>query len=102
LSYGLQKAQERGATYIEPGTEVYGGMIVGLNSKKEDLVMNVTKGKKLTNMRAASADQFIKMTPPVIMSLEQCLTFLAPDELLEVTPLNLRLRKRDLKAAVNR
>jgi GTP-binding protein len=99
LSYGLQKAQERGITFIEPNTEVYAGMIVGQNPKKEDLVMNVTKGKKLTNMRAASADQFIKMTPPLVMSLEQSLTFLAPDELLEVTPLNLRLRKRDLSFA---
>jgi GTP-binding protein len=74
-------------------------MIVGQNAKKEDLVMNVTKGKKLTNMRASSADQFIKMTPPLVMSLEQSLTYLAADELLEVTPLNLRLRKRDLSVA---
>lgn len=99
LSYGLQKAQERGVTFIEPGTEVYIGMIVGQNAKKEDIFMNVTKGKKLTNMRASSADATIRMTPPVKMSLEQCLTFLAPDELLEVTPLNLRLRKRDLSVA---
>ncbi len=99
LTYGLQKAQERGMTFIEPGTEVYMGMIVGQNAKKEDIFMNVTKGKKLTNMRASSADATIRMTPPVKMSLEQCLTFLAPDELLEVTPLNLRLRKRDLSVA---
>jgi GTP-binding protein len=97
LTYGLQKAQERGVTFIEAGTEVYAGMIVGQNAKREDIFMNVTKGKKLTNMRASSADIVIKLTPPVRMSLEQCLTFLAPDELLEVTPLNLRLRKKDLK-----
>ncbi|HYD35728.1 MAG TPA: translational GTPase TypA [Vitreimonas sp.] len=99
LAYGLQKAQERGMTFVDPGTEVYAGMIVGQNAKKEDLVMNVTRGKKLTNMRAASADATVRMTPPVKMSLEQMLTFLAPDELLEVTPESMRLRKRDLKVA---
>lgn len=98
LSYGLQKAQERGITFVEPGTAVYAGMIVGKNSKKEDLYMNVTKGKKLTNMRASSADATVRMTPPTILSLEQALNFLAADELLEVTPQNLRLRKRDLNA----
>ena len=101
LSYGLQKAQERGITFIEPGTEVYAGMIIGQNAKKEDIVMNVTKGKKMTNVRSATADIEIRMTPPLIMSLEQCLNFLAPDELLEVTPLHLRLRKRDLKKAAS-
>lgn len=98
LSYGLQKAQERGETFIGPGTDVYAGMIVGLNAKREDIVMNVTKGKKLTNVRS-NADIEVKMAPPIIFSLEQCLNFLAPDELLEVTPLHLRLRKRDLKKA---
>ncbi len=98
LSYGLQKLQERGVTFVEPGTIVYAGMIVGQNTKKEDIVMNVTKGKKLTNVRSA-ADVLIRLTPPVKMSLEQCLTFLAADELLEVTPMSLRLRKRDLKVA---
>lgn len=100
LSYGLAKAQERGSTFIEPGTEVYGGMIVGQNAKREDIVMNVTRGKQATNVRSANADIMIRISPPVRMSLEQCLNFLAPDELLEVTPLNLRLRKRDLAAAV--
>lgn len=100
LSYGLQKAQGRGVTFVEPGTEVYAGMIVGMNMKREDIVMNVTRGKKLTNMRSATADATIKMAPAVQMSLEQLLTFLAPDELLEVTPKNLRLRKRDLTVRV--
>lgn len=98
LSYGLQKAQERGITFVEPGTAVYAGMIVGKNTKKEDLYMNVTKGKKLTNMRASSADATVRMTPPTILSLEQALNFLAADELLEVTPQSIRLRKRDLNA----
>lgn len=98
-AYSLEKAQERGSTFVDPGTSVYAGMIVGLNAKKEDIVMNVTKGKKLTNMRASSADATVKMAPAVHMSLEQCLTFLAADELLEVTPLNLRLRKRNLAEA---
>lgn len=98
-AYSLQKVQERGITFIEPGTEVYAGMIVGQNSKREDIVMNVIRGKQLTNMRAASADAYIKMAPALKMSLEQNLNFLAPDELLEVTPLNLRLRKKDLSVA---
>lgn len=96
-AYALQKAQERGITYVDAGIQVYAGMIVGLNAKKEDIYMNVAKGKKLTNMRASAADATVKMAPPVHLSLEQCLTFLAPDELLEVTPLHLRIRKRDLK-----
>ncbi|MDQ3008688.1 MAG: translational GTPase TypA [bacterium] len=95
LSYALAKLQERGQTFVEPGTIVYAGMIVGLNGKKEDIVMNVTKGKKLTNVRSA-ADVLIRLSPSIKMSLEQCLTFLAADELLEVTPLSLRMRKRDL------
>ncbi len=100
LSYGLQKAQERGTTFIGPGTEVYAGMIVGQNAKREDIIMNVTRGKKMTNVRS-NADIEVRMTPPVVFSLEQCLNFLAQDELLEVTPLHLRLRKRDLKKAAS-
>lgn len=98
-AYSLQKVQERGQTFVEPGTDVYAGMIVGQNSKREDIVMNVVRGKQLTNVRAASADAYIKMAPARKMSLEQFLNFLAPDELLEVTPLNLRLRKKDLSLA---
>lgn len=96
LSYSLEKVQQRAITFVEPGEEVYRGMIVGQNSRQEDLVMNVCKGKKLTNMRAASGDDIIKLAPPVRLSLEQCLVFLNDDELLEVTPKHLRLRKRDL------
>lgn len=96
LAYGLQNAQSRGITFIDPGTKVYQGMIVGLNAKEEDIEINVTKGKKLTNMRSSSSDGSIQLTPATKMSLEQCLDFLEADELLEITPLNLRLRKRYL------
>ncbi len=97
-AYSLEKVQERATTFVESGVDVYAGMIVGQNSKREDIVMNVTKGKQITNVRAASADMMIKLAPPLKMSLEQLLVFLAPDELLEVTPKSLRLRKKDLKA----
>ena len=100
LAYSLKKVQERAQTFIPPSTQVYKGMIIGLNSRADDMNMNVCKGKKLTNMRAASGDDIIKLAPPVHMNLEQYLTFLADDELLEVTPVNLRLRKRDLNFKV--
>ncbi len=94
LSYGLAAAQERGMTFVEPGEEVYEGMIVGLNAKDVDLTVNVCKGKKLTNMRASTSDIDVRLTPPLKLSLEQALDFLADDELLEVTPKTWRLRKR--------
>jgi GTP-binding protein len=94
LSHGLSNAQERGMTFIEPGTEVYEGMIVGQHPRQGDLPVNVCRAKKLTNMRSSTEDIMERLTPPVILSLEQALDFLADDELLEVTPQNLRLRKR--------
>ncbi len=94
--YGLNNAQGRGTTFITPQTEVYRGMIVGLNSRENDIDINVTKEKQLTNIRSAHADEALVLTPPTIMSLEQCLDFLEDDELLEVTPKNLRLRKKIL------
>ncbi len=97
LSYGLAAAQERGQTFIEPGEEVYEGMIVGLNAKYADLTVNVCKAKKLTNMRSSTADIDVRLTPPLKLSLEQSLDFLADDELLEVTPKHTRLRKRLLQ-----
>ena len=97
LSYGLAAAQERGMTFIDPGEDVYEGMIVGVNAKDTDLVVNVCKGKKLTNMRASTSDIDIRLTPPTKLSLEQSLVFLADDELLEVTPKHTRLRKRLLQ-----
>lgn len=98
VTYGLNIAQQRGITFIHPGTEVYTGMIVGLNTREDDLEINVTKTKNLTNVRAASADMATILTPPTIFSLEQCIDFLEDDELLEVTPKGLRLRKRILSS----
>lgn len=96
LTYGLENAQERGTTFIPASTNVYEGMIVGLNTRQDDIEINVTKAKQQTNMRSSSADISIALTPPTILSLEQCLDFLEDDELLEVTPESLRLRKKYL------
>ena len=98
VAYGLNNAQTRGTVFINPQTQVYEGMIVGLNARDEDLGINVAKEKKLTNVRASGADDSIILTPPTILSLEQNLDFLEDDELLEVTPLSLRLRKKLLRA----
>ncbi|MBR2667852.1 MAG: translational GTPase TypA [Oscillospiraceae bacterium] len=99
VPYGLWSAQERGTLFIGPGTAVYGGMIVGECMRQEDITVNVCRKKQLTNMRAAGSDEALRLTPPKILSLEQCLEFLADDELLEVTPEHLRLRKRILDHA---
>ena len=97
LKYGLNNAQGRGITFIEPGTRVYEGMIIGENSKPEDIEINVTKEKKQTNMRASTSDTTLgALTPPIQLSLEECIDFLEEDELLEVTPQSLRLRKKYL------
>ena len=96
VAYGLFNAQERGALFIGAGTPVYEGMVVGQSPKVEDITVNVCKKKQLTNMRASGSDEALRLIPPKQMSLEQCLEFLADDELLEVTPHNLRLRKRIL------
>ena len=93
VSYGLFNAQERGALFIGPGVKVYEGMIVGVFPKQEDITVNVCKKKQMTNMRAAGSDEALRLVPPRKLSLEQCLEFLADDELLEVTPENLRMRK---------
>jgi|TARA_B100001245_G_scaffold233150_1_gene216470 GTP-binding protein len=94
--YALQTAEARGELYVGPGVEVYAGMIVGLNRRQEDMEMNVCKAKHLTNMRSSSSDGVVQLTPFTELSLEQCIDFLNDDELLEVTPKNLRLRKREL------
>ena len=96
VTYGLNAAQERGALFIGPGTPVYAGMVVGICSRNEDMTVNVCKKKQLTNMRASGSDEALRLTPPRIFSLEQCLEFLADDELLECTPKSLRIRKREL------
>ncbi|MEE8483500.1 MAG: GTP-binding protein, partial [Nitrospinota bacterium] len=93
-AYALDKLSDRGALFIDPGTDVYEGMVVGENSRTVDLVVNICKGKKLTNMRTSSADDMIKLTPPRRMSLEQTLEYLNDDELAEITPDAVRIRKR--------
>ncbi|MCD8095985.1 MAG: translational GTPase TypA [Ruminococcus sp.] len=96
VTYGLYNAQERGELFITAGTPVYEGMIVGSSPKSDDLVVNVCKKKHLTNTRASGSDEALRLIPPRILSLEDCLEFLADDELLEVTPKTLRIRKRTL------
>ena len=96
VTYGLNNAQQRGDTFIEPGTPVYEGMIVGLNARPMDMVVNVCKEKQKTNVRSSTSDIAVRLTPPILMSLEQSLDFINNDELVEVTPLNIRLRKRFL------
>ena len=95
-AYGLGGIQDRGVLFIGPGVEVYAGMIVGQCNRNEDMSVNVCKKKQLTNMRAAGSDEAIRLAPPKVLSLEQCMEYLADDELLEVTPKNLRMRKRIL------
>jgi GTP-binding protein len=96
VTYGLNNAQERGDTFIEPGTPVYEGMIVGLNKRPDDMVVNVCKEKKQTNVRSSTSDIAVRLTPAVKLSLEQSLDFINADELVEVTPQAIRLRKRYL------
>lgn len=98
VTYGLYNAQERGTLFIGAGVKVYEGMIVGENARLEDIVVNVCKKKHVTNTRASGSDDALKLVPPKQLSLEQCLEFIADDELLEVTPNELRMRKRILKA----
>ena len=96
ITYGLYNAQERGTLFISPGEKVYSGMVVGQNGKGEDIELNVCKKKQLTNTRSSSADEALRLTPPKILSLEQALDFIDTDELLEVTPEHLRIRKKIL------
>ena len=96
VTYGLFNAQERGVLFIGPGVKVYEGMIVGENARQEDIVINVCKKKHVTNMRASGSDEALRLTPTKIMSLEQCLEFIGDDELVEVTPKSIRMRKKIL------
>ncbi len=96
VAYGLFNAQDRGSLFIGAGVKVYAGMIVGKNSRADDMEVNVCKKKQLTNMRTSASDEALKLVPPIEMSLEQCLEFIADDELVEVTPKSLRMRKRIL------
>ena len=95
-SYGLFNTQDRGRMFVGPGVPVYMGEIVGECSRNEDIVVNVCKKKHVTNMRAAGSDDALRLTPHSVLSLEQCLEFIADDELVEVTPKNIRMRKRIL------
>jgi len=96
MTYGLNNAQQRGDTFIEPGTPVYEGMIVGLNARPDDMAINICKEKQKTNIRSSTSDISVRLTPPILMSLEQSLDFINNDELVEVTPQNIRLRKKYL------
>ena len=98
VAYGLQGVQERGQPFIGPGTQVYEGMIIGLNRRGGDIDVNATKQKQKTNMRASTEDATVKLVPPRQMSLEECLDFIEDDELVEVTPKTIRMRKRVLSA----
>jgi GTP-binding protein len=97
FAYAIWKLQERGEFFISPGTEVYGGMIAGENGRENDLDVNVCKNKKLTNVRSAGADDSLNLTPPRKMSLEDALEYIADDELVEITPHSIRLRKKVLE-----
>jgi GTP-binding protein len=100
ITYGLYNAQERGTLFIQPGIRVYEGMIVGENARNEDIVVNVCKKKHVTNMRASGSDESLRLTPPRVLSLEQALEFISDDELVEITPKNIRLRKRILDSEI--
>ena len=102
VTYGLFNAQERGTLFISPGEKVYAGMVVGENCKADDVEVNVCKTKHLSNTRASGSDDALKLTPPREMSLEQCLEFIDTDELLEVTPKKLRIRKRILDSKLRK
>jgi GTP-binding protein len=95
-AYAIFNLQERGEIFIEPGTQVYEGMVIGENARVNDMDVNVTKEKKQTNMRASTADEAIRLIPPRMLSLEQAIEFINDDELVEVTPKSIRLRKRIL------
>jgi GTP-binding protein len=100
--YALETAEQRGTVFVGPGEKVYAGQVIGLNRRQEDLEVNVCKTKHLTNMRSSSSDGVVQLTPPTILSLEQCLDFIENDELLEVTPKSLRLRKRELNPTMRK
>jgi GTP-binding protein len=97
-AYALEGLEDRGVLFVPPGVEVYEGMVIGEHSRDNDLDVNVVREKKLTNMRASTADEAVRLAPPRAMNLEQSIEFIAEDELVEVTPKSLRLRKKILQA----
>jgi GTP-binding protein len=96
MAYSLFNLQDRGTIFVEPATEIYEGMIIGESAKDQDLSVNATKNKKLTNERASGTDEALKLTPPKIMSLEEAIDYISEDEYVEITPENIRLRKKYL------
>jgi len=100
IPYGMYNAQERGSLFVSPGTKVYTGMVVGRNARSGDMEVNICKQKKLTNVRASGSDDALRLVPAEIMSLEQCLEFITDDELVEITPSNLRIRKKILSSVL--
>ena len=102
VTYGLFSAQDRGTLFVGAGEKVYSGMIIGESAKPEDIELNVCKTKHLTNTRSSSADEALKLTPPKVLSLEQALEFIDTDELLEVTPKSLRIRKKTLDSRLRK
>ena len=100
VPYGMYNAQERGCLFVSPDTQVYAGMVIGRNARRDDMEVNICKKKQMTNMRASGSDETLKLVPPFIMSLEQCLEFISDDELVEITPKNLRIRKKILDSGL--
>jgi len=98
VAYALWKLQERGRMFVSPGDRLYEGMVIGIHSRDNDLVVNPTKGKQLTNIRASGKDEAIALTPPIALTLEYAVEFIADDELVEITPKSIRIRKRHLRA----
>src|SRR6185436_2354496 len=101
-NFGLSNAEARGTLFVGPGVEVYAGMIVGKHQRETDLEVNVCKMKHLTNMRSSTSDIAVRLTPPTLMSLDRAIEYIGPDELVEVTPKNIRLRKRILDQNIRR
>jgi GTP-binding protein len=97
IAYALDKLQDRGRFFVKPGDKIYEGQVVGENTRSDDIIVNLTKTKKLTNMRASGSDDKSKLAPPVLFSLEESLEYIKEDEYVEVTPKNIRLRKIKLK-----
>ena len=97
VAYALWKLQDRGRMFVNPGDKLYEGMIIGIHSRDNDLVVNPIKGKQLTNVRASGTDEAVRLVPPILMSLEYAVEFIDDDELVEITPKSLRLRKRHLQ-----
>ena len=98
VAYALWKLQERGRMFVSPGDKLYEGMVIGIHSRDNDLVVNPIKGKQLTNVRASGTDEAVRLVPPIALTLEYAVEFIADDELVEITPKSIRIRKRHLLA----